>query len=331
MAVTIDTGVGQVKDKPRYHFDIYAIFEAPQELYFGHETQVNVNMVETVRVATDEGTVEKCYMSPTKRRGVERRSLIWAPVQSEGVLLGDKLKCGIPHTCARIECPICAVYGGLIPSDVDVEVNGVKEKRKANTTIGRLVHGGGVAIQELEPEEKQRAMHPSMLNKEPSKDPTPTPFKREYNQPSLLYPVYNHCLSVTDADFSAAAYAFLDARARLGAGNPKGVRIREAEWLGAVQPLIVLDRYLVPLGKRPVLSPSIGDVQSALGTFQRAALSIRGKTIEQTHAEEKKDEQVLFERWLGDAAINRLQEFAINFATQNLMQLQRANDVTYER
>ena len=79
--VKIASGLPKV-DAPRYHFDIYAIIEAPQELYFGHETQVNVNQVEMVQipVSEDEGdALDKCYISPTKRRGVERRSLIWAP------------------------------------------------------------------------------------------------------------------------------------------------------------------------------------------------------------------------------------------------------------
>jgi len=39
----------------RLHFDIYAIFEGPQELYFGHEVQVNVNLVETVKLSTKMG------------------------------------------------------------------------------------------------------------------------------------------------------------------------------------------------------------------------------------------------------------------------------------
>ena len=30
----------------RFHFDIYALLEGPQELYFGHESQVNVNLVD---------------------------------------------------------------------------------------------------------------------------------------------------------------------------------------------------------------------------------------------------------------------------------------------
>ena len=80
MAVTVKTGFQSQLDQPRFHFDIYAFLEGGQELYFGHETQVNVNIVEKVTVQTPEGEeLEKCYLSPTKRRGVERRVLIWAP------------------------------------------------------------------------------------------------------------------------------------------------------------------------------------------------------------------------------------------------------------
>jgi len=37
------TGLPEDKKNPRLHFDIYAILEGSQELYFGHEVQVNVN------------------------------------------------------------------------------------------------------------------------------------------------------------------------------------------------------------------------------------------------------------------------------------------------
>ncbi|MGC8960640.1 MAG: hypothetical protein ACP5OO_12845 [Chloroflexia bacterium] len=312
-AIKTDTGLPKVNE-PRYHFDIYAILEGPQELYFGHETQVNVNIVETVRIATDKGEVEKCYISPTKRRGVERRSLIWAPVQSAGVLLGDKLGCGIPHTCAQPTCPICAVYGGLITGDTDAEVMGQTQNRKATTMIGRLVHGGGVAVQAQDVVEKQRAMHPSMLHKEPGKEPTPTPFKRQYNEPGLLYPVYNHCLSVTEAEFSAVAYAFLDALARLGAGNPKGVRIYEAALLqDKPEPLLVVDRYLVPLGKRPVISPSLTSVEEALARFRADALQVADETIKEGQVSKNN-----FTRWVGDAALGQLQCYATQFVDAHL-------------
>jgi hypothetical protein len=311
-AIKTDTGLPKA-DEPRYHFDIYAVLEGPQELYFGHETQVNVNIVETVRIATDKGEVEKCYISPTKRRGVERRSLIWAPVQSAGVLLGDKLGCGIPHTCAQPTCPICAVYGGLITSATDAEVMGKTEKRKATTTIGRVVHGGGVAVQAQDVVEKQRAMHPSMLHKEPGKEPTPTPFKRQYNEPGLFYPVYNHCLSVTEAEFSAVAYAFLDALARLGAGNPKGVKICEGALLKESEPLLVVDRYLVPLGKRPVISASLTSVQTALTCFRETALQASDKPVTQGETTEE-----YFTRWVGDVALTQLQQRAAQFVKMHL-------------
>jgi len=311
---TINTNTGLPKTgAPRYHFDIYAVVEGAQELYFGHETQVNVNIVETVRIATDEGEVEKCYISPTKRRGVERRSLIWAPVQDEGVLLGDKLGCGVPHTCAQPDCPICAVYGALITSKATVEVMGQEEERAERTFIGRLVHGGGVAIQLQNVEEKQRAMHPSMMNKDPGEDPTPTPFKRQYNEPGLLYPIYNHCLSITEDEFSAVAYSFLDALARLGAGNPKGVKIYEGELLKGHEPLLVVDRYLVPLGKRPVVSPSEMRVDAALEQFRSDALTVKGTQVDTEEITEE-----LFTRWIGDAALAYLQDRAATFAKQHL-------------
>ncbi len=308
--MTVQTNVGLPKvDVPRYHFDIYAVLEGPQELYFGHETQVGVNIVETVRIATEKGEMEKCYISPTKRRGVERRTLIWAPVQSEGVLLGDKLGCGVPHTCAQPTCPICAVFGGLITSTTNVDVMGKTEKRSPTTTIGRLVHGGGVAIQPQDVVEKQRAMHPSMMHKAPEKEPTPMPFRRQYNEPGLLYPVYNHCLSVTEAEFTAVAYAFLNALARLGAGNPKGVRIYEGKLIEEQEPLLVVDRYLVPLGKRPITSPSVTSIREALAQFRADALQVEGQTVAQHEVSGPH-----FTRWLGSAAYRKLQEYAVQFA-----------------
>ncbi len=68
------TGIPEDTQNPRMHFDIYAILEGSQELYLGHEVQVNVNLVEIVKLTTKDGrSIEKCYISPTKRRGVERR------------------------------------------------------------------------------------------------------------------------------------------------------------------------------------------------------------------------------------------------------------------
>ncbi len=316
MAINVKSGLEDYSDKPRFNFDIYAILEGGQELFFGHETQVNVNIVETVTIALpdgagDGGELEKCYLSPTKRRGVERRALIWAPTGNG--LLGDSLNCGIPHTCSKAECPICRVFGGLITTAT--EVKGESEKRPATTLIGRLTHSGGVAIQELGPEEKQRAMHPSMIRKAPEADPTPTPFKREYNQPGLLYPVYNHCLSMTESEFYAVAYAFMSALARLGAGNPKGVKIHDAPLTkDEDEPWIVVDKYLSPLGKRPIISPAITDVETAKRQFTNAIFSVAG--VEQEPASELT--QGNFHRYVGDAAIAKLSEYLVKFEKEKL-------------
>src|SRR2546422_3084355 len=187
----------------RYHYDIYTILEGTQEIYFGEDVAVNVNLVEKVKVPrTLPDTqnrrgyeeIEKCYISPTKRRGIERRILIWAPT-AKGVLLGDQEGCGIPATCARQNCPICCAYGALQP-------------REDISLVGRLTHSGGVAIQPLLPEVKQRAMHPSVMTR--LEGITPMPYRREYNEPALLYPIYNHCFSLTEREFASVAYALLN-------------------------------------------------------------------------------------------------------------------------
>lgn len=302
----MSTGLSSTdKNNPRFHFDIYAILEGSQELYLGHEVQVNVNLVEIVKLQTKDGrSLEKCYISPTKRRGVERRCLIWAPTQT-GQLLGDKQDCGIPNTCAKPTCPICRVYGGLVPGK--------------KTLIGRVTHGGGVAVQDLYPVEKQRAMHPSRLvSPENGKDETPTPFKRQYNQPGILYPVSNHALSVTEEEFSAVAYAFLDALPRIGAGNPKGITIAEAPETNL--PLLVIDRYLVPRGKRPIISPAVTDPERAIQDFVRLAQSPQGTGdhIELDH----------FDRWIGDEALNKLQEYSSRFVNTVLQKEETQKEET---
>lgn len=166
---------------------------------------------------------------------------------------------------------------------------------------------GGVAIQPILPEQKQRAMHPSRIaSPESGKDETPTPFKREYNQPGILYPVYNHCLSLTDEDFATVAYAFLDSLPRIGAGNPKGIGLAE----DAEKLLLVVDRYLVPKGKRPIISPSETNPESAIENFWRLAQTPEENTdyIQVKH----------FERWIGDKALEKLQEYASIFVDEVL-------------
>lgn len=275
-------------DHPRKHYDIYAILQAPQELYFGDEKEVNVNVVEKVRVWTPSGETEKCYISPTKRRGVERRCLLWS--DAGGQLLMDKLECGIPDTCCRESCPICAVFGGLIAGK--------------KTFIGRLTHSGGVAVTGQIVLEKQRAMHPALIFKE--KEQTPMPYRKEYAQPGLLYPVSNHCLSVSGDEFSTVAYAFLMSLNRLGAGNPKGVSFARSGWDEEDAPLLVVDEYRVPLGERPIISPSTTDNEQAVGLFKTLAGRFRS------------DQPEYFKRTSGTAALKTLQDAATRFEQNHL-------------
>jgi hypothetical protein len=289
------TGINK-SDTQRYHFDIYAVLEGAQEMYFGHEVQVNVNQVERVTIEGEGGEkMLKCYLSPTKRRGVERRALLWAP-HKDGQLLSDALKCGIPKTCAKESCPICYVYGAL--------------EAGKNTLIGRVTHGGGVAVQALDAEEKQRAMHPSDLVRGKGGE-TPIPFRREYNEPGLYYPVYNHALSVSEAEFMPVAYAFLDSLSRIGAGNPKGAKLAEHE--GKV--LLVVDQYLVPKAKRPVISPHETDPRNAKDYFIQQTESVRGATLNFGETAEVE----MFKRWTGDKALARLESWSETFAKTHLV------------
>lgn len=304
----------------RYHWDIYAVLEAPQELYFGHEVEINVNRVETVTLEGPEGKVVKAYFSPTKRRGIERRTLLWAP-HKDGNTLGEHLECGIPATCARTEpednkppCPICRIYGAL-------RLKRRGESEEGKTIIGRLTHGGGVAIQNLGPQEKQRLMYPSPRGSQYVRDSadssltkeerSPTPFRREYNQPGLYYPVYNHALSVSEEEFAAAAYAFLNVLPRVGAGNPKGAYILSDREFGAY---LVLDRYLVPKGARPIVSPHQTAIEPALAGFRQEAQQVRGISFENGKAEDP-----YFTRWVGEAALAELERLAQAFADKYLV------------
>jgi hypothetical protein len=160
-----------------------------------------------------------------------------------------------------------------------------------------------------------------MLQKAPEAEPTPTPFKREYNEPGLLYPVYNHAMSVSEGEFSAAAYAFLESLARMGAGNPKGIHIYEAEMLSSVQPLLVVDRYLVPLGRRPIVSPQVIDKSEAIAAFVSAGLLVNGRDMsEPTITHQSQDAATaVFSRWVGQAALEQLQQYALMFVEDRLL------------
>jgi hypothetical protein len=141
------------------------------------------------------------------------------------------------------------------------------------------------------------------------------PFKREYNEPGLLYPIYNHALSVSQEEFNGAAYAFLQSLARLGAGNPKGMALYYSEALtGALEPMIVVDKYLSPFGSRPIVSPHITQVETALQRFSLLAHTVQGEELANTHI----NINDRFERWIGNDALKILQQWADAFVQKML-------------
>lgn len=243
----------------RKHYDIYAIVYTPQEVHFGHEKQINLNVVETVKIPKNgEGYDLKLYFSPTKRRGIERRSILWMPIGSNYYY--EVVDCHIPRTCCS--CILCDVFGGL---DNDI--------RKISIT-SRVTQGGGVAVQPLPAEIKQRLVISADLKRKIERsaegegdDTSAMPFKKEYAEPGIWFPITTHCTSLTEEEFGLVAYAFLDAMSRYGAGHPKGGWIVSDKVNGEYRPLIVVDEYRAPQTNRPLVSPTTDDTRKALEQF----------------------------------------------------------------
>jgi len=289
----------------RQHYDIYAIVYTPQEVHFGHEKQINLNVVETVKVAKNSGDDYdlKLYFSPTKRRGVERRSVLWMPVGDEYYY--KMVECCIPQTCCS--CILCDVFGGL-------------DNRVRNISItSRVTQGGGVAVQPLPPEIKQRLVVSADLKRKieragegEGEDTSATPFKKEYAEPGIWFPITTHCTSLTKEEFGLVAYGFLDAMRRYSAGHPKGGWIVNGEVNGEERPLIVVDTYRAPQVNRPLVAPTTNDTETALDQFQRG-IPIDGSwgNIEIIHKESCGSK--LFTRYYGEAALKFLEENSANF------------------
>lgn len=370
--------------------DIYALLEAPQEIFFGNIPGVNKMPTETVRVSSSnkDNGVEKVYFSPTKRRGVDRRTLLWTKVMTKN---GEKqyqeaVGCGLPKTC-RV-CAVCRLYGGISTerrgtfiereegqSDEDFiskimeelgfptsekpllekllesvgEKNQIKletlkrtvdnwlkgkskgaitqeeidakkdilenlsksiqllieEEKRPLSITSRIEYGGGVAIQPLPPEWKQRLSTSSYIE---SMEDVSTPFKKQYGQPSLLFPVYYHMFFVDEDEIGLAAYAFLNSLPRYGAGHPKGFNFhynKFNEKSEKTEPMIVIDEYLIPQGDRPIVSTLINSVEEAIKDFRRKALNVNNGVVGDGKIESKH-----FIRYYGEKAYVRLKELS---------------------
>ena len=81
-----------------------------------------------------------------------------------------------------------------------------------------------------------------------------------------------------------------------------------------LEPVIVFDRYRIPLGKRPVISPQTTAVKQALDQFQQATFSVSGQS--QEPAGEINNGS--FTRYVGDRAIQKLSEYLVAFEAEVL-------------
>ena len=293
--------------------DIYAIVEATQELHFGNVKDLNVNRIELVIVPGMDGEIEKMYMSPTKVRGVARRALMWRLNE-----LGDEKirSCGIPATCGK--CDLCKLFGSLTTTAGEEE----------GSIASRVFQGGGVAIQEVSPVVKQRLSSPTYIldgqigkySKEEIKSllkkrgiseaelerlSQPMPYEKEYAVSGILFPIYWHSLLLESeqgnrkmSEPQMIAYSFLESLKRIGAGHPKGAEIYHYDWLGnGKEPVLTVDIYREPLGKRPIISPTEIDIKEAIREFTEKS--------NQSNVQEGK-----FERYKGETAHTLLRNLA---------------------
>ncbi|MEM3584675.1 MAG: hypothetical protein QW193_05310 [Nitrososphaerales archaeon] len=305
---------GLEPEEELWNIDIYCLLEAPQELFFGLEPRVEVSIIETVKVPIGPGKEDymiKCYLSPTKRRGIERRALLYTIVKNNEnmeVPLADMLKCGIPITCCDDNCIVCRLYGGLIVGE--------------NLSLqGRLYHGGGTAVQPIGPVEKFRSRVPTLFKKGSAKELPkeyideairatkvkeedvgfPMPFKRQYAEPGHVFPVSNHGLLLNEFEINATSFAFLKSLSLLGSGTPKGVSIFYGPLFRDIEePYLVFDIYKVPLGSRILFSPFEVDLARVIERFKKLStelsLELRGQKIESEN----------FKRYVGEEALNEL-------------------------
>lgn len=315
------------------HMDIYAIVEATQELHFGNVKDLNINRVELITLPKDNGVViQKPYMSPTKVRGVARRALLW-----ELTSLGDQkvTSCGIPATCGK--CDVCRLFGAIPPENMGSEA-----------IQSRIIQAGGVAIQELSPEIKQRNSVPTYIidgkigqyDAEKIKEilekrgisgddlnrlSSPMPYGKEYI--TGIFPIYWHAFCIEKekqqgsqmSEPQMIAFSFLETLKRVGASHPKGAYIKEGDILSKEQPLLVVDVYRKPLGTRPVISPMEVNENKALETFKRKALTVAGKQESEAHIKVTLNGTVLFERFIGEKAHAFLQKLAGGLETDSTL------------
>ncbi|MEM1831462.1 MAG: hypothetical protein QXJ97_08045 [Desulfurococcaceae archaeon] len=320
---------------------IYAVLEAPQELYFGSHSERNLNILEKVvlRIEVDEGEsrkyidVEKPFYSPTKQRGVERRAIAYSIVKTKN----GELKPYYKYFNLSIDVTKTYANGIPDPRDVLTYVWGATWTTPTLYLRGRVGYGGGVAIQPGPMLIKQRNRVEYRLyeqvvkqeGEESGKETAQGIWSKEYVEPHILIPVYRSytLLGIENMEPHAVAFAFLEGLRLAGAGTPKGMSVLESYWLrdDAKEKTIVVDVGTSLLPEPVVISPAILSVREALEEFKKKALSVQKENL----CENSKPDEVFSKavdnrycRLVGNSAYNFLRDLAEKFVGDYLMKIE---------
>ncbi|MEM0377235.1 MAG: hypothetical protein QXI90_05630 [Thermofilum sp.] len=319
---------------------IYAVLEAPQELYFGSHSERNLNILEkvVVRVEVDEGgnrryiDIEKPYYSPTKQRGVERRAIAYSIVKTKS----GELKPYYKYFNLSIDVTKTYADGKPDPRDVLTYVWGATWTTPTLYLRGRVGYGGGVAIQPGPMFSKQRnrveyRLYEQVVKRvgeESEEETAQMIWSKEYVEPHILIPVYRSytLLGVENMEPHAVAFAFLEGLRLAGAGTPKGMSILESYWLkkDTKEKTVVVDVGISLLPEPVVISPAILSIQEALEEFKRKALSVQSKNLCENDKPDEVFKTVLekeYCRLIGDTAYRFLRNLAEEFVKNYLMKI----------
>ncbi|MEL9908231.1 MULTISPECIES: hypothetical protein [Thermoprotei] len=336
---------------------IYAILEAPQELYFGSHSEKNLNVLEKVvlDIEVEEGgrviqkRVVKPYYSPTKQRGIERRAIAYSLVKTRSGL--------VPYyRYFNLGIDVTDTYSNGVPDPRDILTFlwGATWTRPTAYIRGRVGYGGGVAVQStFERKQRNRVDYNiyeavTKTSKEGGKSEEPeaggegyetaqTLWMKEYAEPHLLIPVTRHgmLLGVENYEPHAMAYAFLQGLALAGASTPKSISILEAYWLDGNRrdKAIVVDIGPWLLLEPVTVSPAIMSPVEVLNIFREKALK-HGKNIcNETEPEKVFDAFREKEspcaktpvRLVGDTAYEFLKKLADEFVDKYLANIEQLN------
>lgn len=328
---------------------IYAVLEAPQEIYFGSHSEKNLNVLEKVIIRTEieEGgnvrpvEIEKSYFSPTKQRGLERRAIAYSLVKTRD----GKIMPYYKYFGLSIDVSNTYQDAKPDPRDILTFVWGATWTKPTAYIRGRVGYGGGVAIQPGTIFTKQRNRveyrHFESIEKgkergvetEEAVETAQMIWSKEYAEPHVLTPIYRHymLLGVENYEPHAVAYAFLRGLELAGAGTPKGISIFEAYWLSdnIKEKVLVVDLGISLLPEPVVISPVILSISEALEEFKNKTLNVSAGIIQDFHDVGEVFQRVTKEgvscRLIGNVAYRFLRDLAEKFEKEYLLKIDEIN------